>query len=72
MSKEFSKRTFPSVDMADQYTPGELTFRCDQCDDTFSSSKDSMSHVRKADNHEAICKACNKSFTNFGNLRHHK
>jgi uncharacterized C2H2 Zn-finger protein len=58
--------------MADQYTPGELTFPCDQCDDTFSSSKDWMAHVRKADNHEAICKACDKSFTNFDNLRHHK
>jgi uncharacterized Zn-finger protein len=27
---------------------------------------------RKADNHEAICKACDKSFTNFDNLRHHE
>eukprot|EP00092_Neocalanus_flemingeri_P030149 GFUD01032727.1.p1 GENE.GFUD01032727.1~~GFUD01032727.1.p1 ORF type:complete len:831 (+),score=176.79 GFUD01032727.1:54-2546(+) len=48
------------------------SFPCDQCDDTFSSSKDWMAHIRESENHEAVCKACDTSFGNFDNLRHHK
>merc|ERR1719186_2343761 len=31
-----------------------------------------MAHIREADNHEAICKACDTTFKNFDNMRHHK
>ena len=49
-----------------------ISFPCDQCENTFQTSKKLMVHVRKADNHEAICKACDKHFTNFDNMRIHK
>jgi len=48
------------------------SFPCDQCDNSFQSSKDWMAHIRAADNHSPICKTCNIEFKNFDNLRHHK
>jgi len=48
------------------------SFPCDQCDNTFQSSKDWMAHIRAADNHSPICKTCDIEFKNFDNLRHHK
>ena len=50
----------------------ELSFPCDQCENTFQSSKDWMVHVREAEDHQAICKACDISFKNYDNMRHHK
>merc|ERR1719186_2158245 len=31
-----------------------------------------MAHIKEANNHEAICKACDTTFKNFDNMRHHK
>jgi len=72
MSDEWSQATFPNASMVEGTSPNELSFPCDQCEETFQSSKKLMVHVRKADNHKPICKACDKSFDNFDNMRIHK
>ena len=72
MSVEDEQNTHPSVDTQDDSISNELSFPCDQCEESFQTSKELMVHVRKADNHEAICKACDKTFTNFDNMRIHK
>merc|ERR1719508_192714 len=64
--EKISAKTMPSA------MTEEPSFPCDQCDGSFSSSKDLMAHNREAVNHEAICKACDTTFKNFDNMRHHK
>ena len=72
MSEEWSQASFPNASIVKGHSLTELSFPCDQCEETFQSSKDLMVHVRRADNHKAICKACDKSFNNFDNMRIHK
>ena len=46
-------------------------FSCGQCDFSYTTIKQFMSHVKSVADHQPVCVECDSKFQNFDNLRHH-